>query len=94
MSDDVTLSTPGRQIRLEPLAPGLWAVILGVVIGALAPLGGFLFGSILGPGESGQAINPMFLSLFIGIVAGALGLLLAAFGGFRLYRHLNPGAHR
>lgn len=90
MTDELT-QTPGRQIVLEPLAPGLWGIIVGVVFAALAPLGGFLVGSILGPGQTGANLNPMFLSLFVGIILGALSLLLAAVNGYRLYRHLNPG---
>ena len=88
MTDELT-QTPGRQIVLEPLAPGLWGIIVGVVFAALAPLGGFLVGSILGPGQTGSNLNPMFLSLFVGIILGALSLLLAAFNGYRLYRHLK-----
>lgn len=38
MSDEMTLDSQGRHIRLDPLAPGLWGVILGVVLGALAAL--------------------------------------------------------
>ena len=89
MSDETTLESQGRHIRLEPLAPGLWGVILGVVLAGLAPLFGFLIGTILGPGDPGEAINPMFWALFLGIIVGALGLLVAGASGVRLYRHLN-----
>ena len=99
MNDDQSVSAPstptqsgetrGRQIRLEPLPPGMWGVVLGVALGVLAPLGGFLIGSILGPGALGAPIAPMFLSLFVGIVIGALGILAAMFAGYRLVRHLR-----
>ncbi len=90
MSDE---TQTGRHIHLEPLPPGLWGVILGVVIGGLAPLGGFLVGSILGVGSPDAAVAPMFIALFIGIVVGALGLLVAGLGGMRLFRHVRaqPG---
>lgn len=92
MSDDLTLQSQGRQIRLEPLAPGLWGMILGLVLAALGPLFGFLGGSIIGPGPGGASLNPMYLSLFVGILAGALGLAVAAFNGYRLYRHMNAAS--
>lgn len=77
---------PGRDIVLEPLPRGTWQVILGVVVAALAPLGGFLVGSMIGVGDPDAPVNPMFLSLFIGIVIGGVGAAAALLGGIRLYK--------
>ena len=50
----------GRPVVLEPTPPGLWGVLLGVGLAALAPLFGFLIGGVLGrqayrTDESGEA---------------------------------------
>lgn len=55
----------------------------------LAPLFGFLVGSILGAGAPGDAVDPMFLALFTGIVIGGIGVLVAFAGGARLWRHFH-----
>lgn len=90
MIDEPTVPSPGRRIRLEPTAPGLWGVILGVGLGLLAPLSGFLIGTILGVGDGG--FSPLAIGLLIGIVVGGLGLLVALFAGVRMYRH-RQGQH-
>lgn len=87
MTDDHTLTSKGRQIRLEPVPPGLWGVILGVALGLLAPLMGFLIGSILGVGDG--TTSPLALGLVVGIVIGGFGLLWAMLAGVRLYRHFR-----
>lgn len=87
MTDDQTLTSQGRQIRLEPMPPGLWGVVLGVGLGMLAPLMGFLIGSILGVGDG--TVSPLALGLVVGIVIGGFGLLWAMLAGVRLYRHFR-----
>lgn len=77
---------PGRDIVLKPLPPGLWWVILGAVTAALGPLGGFLVGSIIGVGDPNAEVNPMFISLFVGILVGGVGILVAILGVLRLLR--------
>lgn len=82
---------PGRPIVLEPLKPGMWQLLLGVCLAALGPLFGFLVGSIIGIGDPEAEVNPMFLSLFIGILVGAVGVLFAILGGVRLWKDLRRG---
>ena len=80
---------PGRRVVLESTPPGLWRVLLGVALAALAPLLGFLVGGIRGAGKVGDKVDPMFISLFLGIVIGGVGLLIAVSGGTRLWRHFH-----
>lgn len=94
MNDDQSVETRGRQIRLEPLPPGTWGLLLGVALAVLAPLAGFLIGSIRGPGAPGAPVDPMFLSLFVGIVVGALGIVGALFFAYRLVRRFGAAADR
>lgn len=79
--------TRGRTIVLEPTPPGLWPMLLGVSLAALAPLGGFLVGGAMGSTDSPSANDPMIIGLFIGIVIGGLGIVIAALGGVRFWRH-------
>ena len=88
MTDEQTLLSRGRQIRLEPMPPGLWGVVLGVGLAMLAPLAGFLIGSILGVGD-GTGLSPLVVWLTVGIAIGGVGLVAACFAGVRLYRHLH-----
>ncbi|AXH95191.1 hypothetical protein DV701_02645 [Ornithinimicrobium avium] len=72
---------------LVPTPPGFWPLLLGVALAALAPLLGFLWGGALGPGQDEQALSPIYLGLFIGVLVGSLGVVLALWGGVKLYRH-------
>lgn len=76
---------PGRQIRLEPVRPGIWLIILGAVIAALGPLFGFLVGSMIGI-EEGDDLDAIYLFLFAGLVVGAIGVGLALLGTRRVLR--------
>lgn len=75
----------GRPVRLEPTPAGLWRVLLGVGVAALAPLFGFLIGGAMGSARPG-ANDPMVVALFLGIVVGGIGVLVALNGGMRLWR--------
>ncbi|KUI22760.1 hypothetical protein AU193_10710 [Mycobacterium sp. GA-1285] len=79
----------GRPVVLEPTPPGLWRALLGTAVAVLAPLFGFLVGGIFGAGTTGDSVDPMFLSLFAGIVIGGLGVLVALSGGARLWRYFH-----
>lgn len=76
---------PGRGIELEPLAPGAWTLIVGVCIAVLAPLFGFLIGTTFGPGDGEAVLTPIYLGLFLGVVVGGLGVLVALWGGWRIF---------
>ena len=81
--------TPGRPVRLVPTPPGLWAILLGVAVAALAPLFGFLIGSGMGSTDGDATLSPLYWGLFAGVVIGALGVLAALVGGRRLWLHLH-----
>ena len=87
--DEAASSEVGRPVVLEPTPPGTWRVLLGMAVAVLAPLFGFLVGGTLGAGTTGDSMDPMFLSLFIGIVIGGVGVLVALSGGARLWRHFH-----
>ncbi len=76
----------GRKIVLTPLPSGLWTILLGAMCALLAPLAGFLIGSMIGTGASGREFNPMLLAFFAGIVIGAIGLVVAGLGALRMLR--------
>ena len=76
---------PGRGIELQPLAPGAWTLIVGGCIAVLAPLFGFLVGTTFGRGGDDAVLNPIYLGLFLGVVVGGVGVLIALWGGWRIF---------
>lgn len=86
---DEPASDDGRPVVLEPTPPGLWRALLGTAVAVLAPLFGFLIGGTFGAGTTGESVDPMFLSLFTGIVIGGIGVLVALSGGAQLWRHFH-----
>lgn len=84
MSDFDT--TAGRPIRLAPTAPGFWLVTLGAALAALAPLFGFLFGVTSGRSDADGLFSPLYWGLFVGVIIGGIGVLMAVLGGIRLWR--------
>lgn len=92
MNDETHEIEPGRPVRLVPTAPGFWMTVLGVVVAGLAPLFGFLIGSMIGVAEDSDAwLTPVYLGLLIGVVIGGLGVLMAVLGGRRLWRATRRG---
>lgn len=85
--DDDAPVPPGRPIRLEPTPPGLWRVLLGVVVALLAPFFGILIGSGLGAADGGSRMDPLYWGFFIGGLIGAVGLVAAGLGAMALMRH-------
>ncbi|MCM3661786.1 hypothetical protein M3148_12425 [Georgenia satyanarayanai] len=91
-SDDPLLPAPGRPVRLVPTPPGFWRLVLGIGTAALAPLFGFLVGSITGSQEAAVEMNPQYWGLFGGFVLGGLGLGMAMLGVRRLWSHYRGRA--
>jgi hypothetical protein len=83
----------GRPIRLTPVAPGVWLVVLGGGVMVLGPLFGFLIGTILGTEGETLGISPIFLFLFLGFLVAGTGLGIAILGVRRLLRSRMPAAN-
>jgi hypothetical protein len=76
----------GRPIRLTPVPRGFWLVVLGGGVAVLAPLFGFLVGTILGADDEIVGTSPIFLFLFIGFLLAGVGLAAALFGVRRIVK--------
>ena len=76
----------GRPIRLTPVAPGVWLVLLGGGVLVLGPLFGFLIGTILGTERETLGMSPIFLFLFLGFLVAGAGLGTAMLGVRRILR--------
>ncbi|GAA2533265.1 hypothetical protein [Pilimelia columellifera] len=77
----------GRPIRLMPVPPGVWLVILGSGMMVLGPLLGFLIGTVLGPEGKTLGMSPIFLFLFLGFLSAGAGLGIAILGVRRILRN-------
>ncbi|UNX54879.1 hypothetical protein MF406_00835 [Georgenia sp. TF02-10] len=69
--------------------PGIRLVIGGVIVAVLAPLFGFLGGSMAGTSGTGDLADPVYLFLVGGIVIGGVGAVVAIVSGLRLARALS-----
>lgn len=78
------IPAPGRPVLLEPAPKGLWWVLLGGFVAALAPLFGFLVGVMVGP-DFEAPLPPMYGGLLFGFIVSAGGLLATAYGARTLY---------
>ena len=85
------LAVPG-PIRLTPVAPGVWPVILGGGVTVLGPLFGILLGTVLGPERKTLGTSPIFLFLFLGFLVAGVGLGTALLGVRRIFRSRSTGA--
>ena len=93
MSTDRDLSSvQGRPIELTPVPRGVWLVILGGGVAALAPLFGFLIGSILGTEDEPLGMTSIFLFLFLGFVVAGVGVGIAILGVRRVLRDRRTSA--
>jgi hypothetical protein len=91
-TDRDPLPEEGRQIRLVPLAPGLWTVLLGCGAMVLGPLFGFLVGTMLGTDQKTLGMAPIFFFLFVGFMVAGLGLGTALLGIRRIVRDRRRAA--
>ncbi|MDJ0358233.1 hypothetical protein [Paenarthrobacter sp. PH39-S1] len=81
----------GSPLRVKENRPGIKLIIPGAILLFLAPLAGFLGGTMVGsPGAIG-GLDPLFLWLFIGMVVGGIGGAVALLGALRWVR-ANRGA--
>jgi len=62
---------------------GLRRLVMGGVIAVLAPLFGFLGGSMVGGRSPGTELDPMFAWMFAGLAIGAVGAFVAFWGALR-----------
>lgn len=92
MTDETPVIPAGRPVRLVPTPPGFWMTVLGVVTAGLAPLFGFLFGTIWSGRESDFFLQPLYWGLFAGVVVGGIGVAVAALGARRWW--LYQAQHR
>ncbi len=61
---------------------GIHQMVIGAMLAGLAPLAGFLGGSMSGSG-AGDGIGPLYSWLFGGLVVGGIGIGIAFLGGLR-----------
>jgi hypothetical protein len=84
------VASSGRPIRLEPTPPGLWLMIGGAAVTALAPLFGFLIGSMSDETGADGRYGPRYEWLFAGFVVGGLGAAVMLYGVYRYFRARGP----
>lgn len=65
---------------------GVRLLVVGAVVAVLAPLAGFLIGSIIGPSSDVEDVDAMFVSMFVGLIVGGLGAAVALLGLMRWNR--------
>jgi hypothetical protein len=65
---------------------GIQMMILGAVVAVLAPLGGFLGGSMVGPAREMGDFDAMFVWMFAGLLVGGVGAVLVLLGLVRWSR--------
>jgi hypothetical protein len=90
---------PATSSGVEELTPearahrdsGIRMMVLGAVLAVLAPLGGFLAGSIVGPSRSMGDFDAMFVWMFAGLLVGGVGAVVVLLG---LLRWSHATRHR
>ncbi|GGL15568.1 hypothetical protein [Planomonospora parontospora] len=79
-------SGPASGPHEPPERRGLRTMVLGSILAVLAPLAGFLGGSMAGHGSGVTGLSPLFLWMFGGLIIGAVGAVVAITGGLRWAR--------
>ena len=82
------LSSPAQRDRKR----GVGSIIIGATVALLAPLTGFLGGTIVGSSGTVGDLDPLFLWLFVGMVIGGIGGVVAIMGALRWTR-ANHDSH-
>ena len=70
----------------ENQSAGVRSIILGSLLAVLAPLGGFLGGSMAGTSGPRDDIDPLVLWLAAGMIVGGIGVAIAIWGGLTWVR--------
>jgi len=83
--------TPSASERPSSLAQrdrtrGVGWIIIGATVALIAPLTGFLGGTIVGSSSTVGKLDPLFLWLFVGMVIGGIGGVVAILGALRWNR--------
>lgn len=75
-----------RDAAVTERARGIRTTVLGGVVMVLAPLFGFLGGSMTGAGGAQDSLDPLVAWLFGGLVVGGVGGVVAILGLLRWTR--------
>ena len=70
---------------------GVGWIIVGATVALFAPLTGFLGGTIVGSSGGAGELDPRFLWLFVGMVFGGIGGVVAILGALR-WNQANHGS--
>ncbi len=65
---------------------GIQMMVVGAVVAVLAPLGGFLGGSMVGPARQVGDLDAMFVWMFVGLLVGGIGAVVVLLGVLRWSR--------
>lgn len=75
-------SSPAQPDRTR----GAPSIVIGAMVALLAPLAGFLGGTMVGSSGTVGDFDPLFLWLFVGMVVGGIGGVVAIMGALRWTR--------
>lgn len=70
---------------------GLRSIVIGAMVALLAPVFGFLGGTMVGSSGPFDDLDPLFLWLFVGMVIGGTGGVVAIMGALR-WHQANHGS--
>lgn len=89
-SSQPSSSQPSSTRPPEPAPDRTRAVqmmVAGITVAVLAPLLGFLTGSIIGPSQDIGEYDAMFVALFVGLIVGGAGAVVGGLGLLKFARH-------